>query len=499
MQRAAAVWLCLCCPLTVAAEPSFTTEADQRTAWELVEKLRAEAGNFALMAESGQSGLTLLSTGKLFTDVRTAGGLARRYELQDLTQACDAALDALDQTTGVHQAEALKAPAGAAAEALDAVVAELLAAAPAVAAYDVLNDDGRRLAVSWRPVEDAQHYRIERRSTDDEQAEWKTLAEAGASALTFTDTSIPMVLPWEPAPRFQYRVSVVGADGAAVLLGASEAAASRSWFHGGKQGFALFTVVLFVSVVYFIQRVRSGAKLKVRAIAGLEAVDDAVGRATEMGRSMIFVPGILEIQDIETIAGLIVLGRVAKVTAEHDADIQVPVRDPLVMVAARETVQTAYVDAGRPDAYDERMVYFTTQEQFAYVANITGTMVREKPAACFYMGAFYAESLILAETGNLTGTVQVAGTARVAQLPFFVAACDYTLMGEELFAASAYLSGDPAQLGSLKGQDVGKLVVGVLMLVGALCATLVLAFDWHGSFPHTVYDYILNDLLATQD
>ena len=59
-----------------------------------------------------------------------------------------------------------------------------------------------------------------------------------------------------------------------------------------------------------------------------------------------------------------------------------------------------------------------------------------------------------------------------SQLPFFVAACDYTLICEEFFAASAYLSGQPYQLGSLKGQDVGKLLVGAVLLVGATLATI---------------------------
>jgi hypothetical protein len=142
------------------------------------------------------------------------------------------------------------------------------------------------------------------------------------------------------------------------------------------------------------------------------------------------------------------------------------------MTTGRETVQSAYLAAGRPDAYNEDRIYYVTDEQFGYVAYLTGLMVREKPAACFYMGSFFAESLILAETGNSIGAIQVAGTAQPAQLPFFVAACDYTLIGEEFFAASAYLSGDPDQLGSLKGQDVGKLIVGCLLLVGCLLATL---------------------------
>jgi hypothetical protein len=58
------------------------------------------------------------------------------------------------------------------------------------------------------------------------------------------------------------------------------------------------------------------------------------------------------------------------------------------------------------------------------------------------------------------------------QLPFFVAACDYTLIGEELFAASAYLSKDPKLLGSLKGQDVGKFIFLLAIFIGAILLTL---------------------------
>ena len=98
-------------------------------------------------------------------------------------------------------------------------------------------------------------------------------------------------------------------------------------------------------------------------------------------------------------------------------------------------------------------------------------MVRERPAAHIMMGYFYAESLLLTETGSTTGAIQIAGTAMPSQLPFFVAACDYTLIGEEFFAASAYLSGEPHQLASRKGQDVGKVIGGVLIVVGCLVAS----------------------------
>ena len=154
----------------------------------------------------------------------------------------------------------------------------------------------------------------------------------------------------------------------------------------------------------------------------------------------------------------------------------------------------AFMAAGRPDAYNQDLIYYVTDEQFGYVAYLSGMMVREKPAACFYMGMFYAESLILAETGNSIGAIQVAGTAQPAQLPFFVAACDYTLIGEEFFAASAYLSGSPEELGSLKGQDVGKVLVAATLVIGTTIATVGAITG--SEFLNDIVDFLKNNVLS---
>lgn len=243
------------------------------------------------------------------------------------------------------------------------------------------------------------------------------------------------------------------------------------WIDGGRLWFGAATAGTCTAILALVLVARSGRDMRIRKIAGLEVIDEAVGRATEMGKSCLFVPGIQDINDIQTIAGLTVLSRVAEVSAEYGARVQVPTSRALVMTAGRETVQAAFLTAGRPDAYREDDVYYVTDEQFGYVAYVTGLMVREKPAACFFMGAFFAESLILAETGNSIGAIQVAGTAMASQLPFFVASCDYTLIGEEFFAASAYLSKDPDQLGSLKGQDLAKVLGALVLIGGCLLAT----------------------------
>jgi hypothetical protein len=52
------------------------------------------------------------------------------------------------------------------------------------------------------------------------------------------------------------------------------------------------------------------------------------------------------------------------------------------------------------------------------------------------------------------------------------------LIGEEFFAASAYLSDDPLQIGSLKGQDYGKFLSVLVLVIGIFLATLISFTSW---------------------
>jgi hypothetical protein len=275
-----------------------------------------------------------------------------------------------------------------------------------------------------------------------------------------------------PAPAALDSLAAPAPTVAPSYLWSEPVQSSAQWFNWGRLNQFVIGGIISAAIILFIAAAKSGRKLFVRRIAGLEAVDEAIGRATEMGRPILFIPGIQDMDNVQTIAGLTILARVAKTVADYETTLNVPVSRSLVMTTARESLREAYLSAGRPDAYNDDMVHYLTDEQFGYVAAVDGIMVREKPATCFYMGAFYAESLIMAETGSAIGAIQIAGTAQPAQLPFFVAACDYTLIGEELFAASAYLSGEPKQMGSLKGQDVGKGMAMVAVIVGAGLLTL---------------------------
>ena len=250
--------------------------------------------------------------------------------------------------------------------------------------------------------------------------------------------------------------------------------APRAWQQFDRRHTNLLVVLLIVAgaILFYTFRAQCGVKYFIRKIPGIAAIEEAVGRATEMGRPVLYVAGTQDLDNVQTVAGITILSSVAKRIADYDAHLEMPTSRSLVMTTARETVKESYLAAGRPDAYNEEHIYYVTDEQFGFVAYVNGYMVRQRPATCIYMGAFFAESLIFAETGHSIGAVQIAGTAMPQQLPFFVAACDYTLIGEELFATSAYLSQDPKLIGSLRGQDFGKAFAMFFILLGSILTTL---------------------------
>ena len=265
--------------------------------------------------------------------------------------------------------------------------------------------------------------------------------------------------------------------------------------NGNELTFVSILISCFM-IEYFIQKSKNGEDIYLRPIPAMKAMEEAVGRATEMGSSVLYVPGISGLDEIDTISGVIILGHVAGMTAEYESDLHVPCCVPIVMEAARESCKEAYLKKGRPDLYNDRMVHYVTDDQFAYAAGVNGIMLREKPAAIFYQGKFYAESLILAETGNSVGAIQVAGTGSSSQIPFFVTACDYVLIGEEFYAASAYLSGSPEMIGSIKGQDYVKLLcmlfIGVVVLFSISNYFGIFTFDMTTLFKINIEGYSVN-------
>jgi hypothetical protein len=344
-----------------------------------------------------------------------------------------------------------------------------------VTAADRPWDAGGTIVVEWEASPDAAragvtHYEILRSAGSEE---FESAGTVPAGTTRFVDIG-----QLSEGVAYVYQIAAVGPGGEGVSSPSAATEPRVDWHNKAERGNILIIMLLVCgSIVIYIERARAGQKLYIRKIAGMDAVTEAVGRATEMGQPVLYIAGIQDMDDVQTVAGLTILGSISKMIAEYETHLLMPTSRSLVMSTARETVKESYLAAGRPDAYRDDSIYYVTDEQFGFVAHVDGLMSRKKPAACFYLGAFFAESLILAETGNSIGAIQIAGTAMPTQLPFFVAACDYTLIGEELFAASAYLSQDEKMLGSLKGQDFGKLIAMIFIVIGGLFSTLATVTD----------------------
>jgi hypothetical protein len=342
-----------------------------------------------------------------------------------------------------------------------------------VEVVDTDNDRGSQIDVSWIPSPDAEtgrvhFYRIFRSTHPD--TGFAPVGRVGFTQTSYVDAGM------EDEVEYYYRVASGAGPEDAEQLSFSPTIGpvfSRPHWIDKTRINCLVAVVIFVTaIVYFVRSARGGKELFIRRLPGLDEVDNAVGRATEMGKPILYITGLSGISDVATIAAINILGEVAKKTAEYNTRLIVPCADPIVMAVEQEVVKEAYAEVGRPDSYNEDDVFYLTRSQFAYVAGVNGIMVRQRPATILYMGMFYAESLVLAETGASVGSIQIAGTDAVTQLPFFITSCDYTLIGEELYAASAYLSREPVLLGGLKGQDTVKFIVGVLLVLGVVAATL---------------------------
>ena len=242
---------------------------------------------------------------------------------------------------------------------------------------------------------------------------------------------------------------------------------------------AVLLGVLALFIVFNVLRARRGKELFIRRIPGVDHIDEAIGRATEMGRPLLFSSGLGGL-DIITLQALEVMSHVVRHAARLNTRVLVPVYggDPPLFPVVEQVYREAYVAEGKPEAFNPDDVRFLSGDQFAYASGVMGLMHREKVAGTFLFGYFAAESLLLAETGQQVGAIQLAGTPQTDQIPFFVAACDYTIIGEEYWATSAYISREPVLLGSLVGQDWSKILIAIIILAGLVLALFYGPNNW---------------------
>jgi hypothetical protein len=245
----------------------------------------------------------------------------------------------------------------------------------------------------------------------------------------------------------------------------------------------LALVVIVGSILYYMQRSYSGKIPNLRRLQAVDAIEEIIGRCVEMGRPAWYLmdnvnmtsPSVLA----PTVAAFQILAYTARMAARLGVKFFVPVTQGLAYSIANDIVEEAYKAEGKLEDFDpfNTVMYLPSGADRMYIIN---NMWSQGVAGVFFLGSWYHKAVIFTENAARVGALTLGGTDTTHNIPFLVAICDYSIIGEELYALGAYVSQDPTQTSSLAGQDIGKYVALIIIVLGSILATV--GFDISGIF-----------------
>jgi len=246
----------------------------------------------------------------------------------------------------------------------------------------------------------------------------------------------------------------------------------------------LLTLVVIVgSILYFMQQSYSGKIPKLRRLQAIDAIEEIIGRCVEMGRPAWYLMDTVDMTTpsvlAPTVAAFQILAYTARMAARLGSKFFVPVVQGLAYSIAYEIVEEAYRAEGKHEEFDPfgTVMYLPAGADRMYIIN---HMWSDRMAGAFFMGSWYHKAVIYTENAARVGALSLGGTDTTHNIPFLVAICDYSIIGEELYALGAYVSQDPTQISSLAGQDIGKYIALIIIVLGSMLATV--GFDLTGIF-----------------
>jgi len=236
----------------------------------------------------------------------------------------------------------------------------------------------------------------------------------------------------------------------------------------------LLMIAMFAITLYYMRKVKLPF---VRRVPALDAIEEGIGRAAEMGRPVIASPGIaITGIDYWTVGALSILTHVATLCARSDLRLLVPLggseQSYTLVEISRDIVENQYRLEGNPERYNVDDMPFLSGRQFAWASAYVGMLMRYKPAVNVMVGLQWGSAIYIAGVSHEAGSFTISGSDYLANVACLAVASDYVMIGEEMVAAGAYLSKDPVQIASIRTQDIIKAVMAVLLLLGILTLTM---------------------------
>jgi len=230
----------------------------------------------------------------------------------------------------------------------------------------------------------------------------------------------------------------------------------------GKLSGLIFFLVALALTAYYVQNKKVPY---IRRVPAIDAIEEGIGRATELGKPVIASPGMSPSGiGASTVAGLSILSYTAKLCARNDLRLLSPMGGSAESYTTMELARDLVLE-GKEAAFNIDDMPFFSGRQFAWASAYCGMMLREKPATNIMVGVQYASAVYISEVGHEVGAMVISGTTYLSNIACLAASSDYVMIGEEMLAAGAYLSRDPGQLATIRTQDIMKMVlIGILIL-----------------------------------
>ncbi len=254
---------------------------------------------------------------------------------------------------------------------------------------------------------------------------------------------------------------------------------------------ALALLLFFLPIFFFSYwAIKRGAKITLRPNASYANLKKLLAQAAETGQPFHLSLGTSGVSDsaaADTMAGLTVLEYLADRAAVSATPPIVTMADATALPIAQDILRRAYQRHGYPEEYDPARARFIApppmlgtnfspnptlyaagqKDAFAYAAGVMRLLTRGKLTANVMVGRFGDEFLLMSEAGVQKNVNQIGGTSAVRVLPFVYATIGSPLIGEEIYAAGAYLSDKPGHISSLVAQDALRwfLIVGLLFAI----------------------------------
>jgi hypothetical protein len=206
-----------------------------------------------------------------------------------------------------------------------------------------------------------------------------------------------------------------------------------------------------------------------REIPAFTHLRHAIGRVVEdgtrlhvsLGRGALATP-----QSASALAGLTLLRRLAELTSAGDKLPIATSGDAALAILSQDTLQTGSL-ASAQGAYDPTAGQLTGLTPFSYAAGALPVIRDENISANVLMGNFGVEAALLAEAAERANTFTLAASDNLTAQAVLFASAQEPLIGEELFAAGAYVGAGPLHTASLTVQDILRWLIILVILVGA--------------------------------